>query len=128
MIITTFSYLNSSFDFIYNLFSKRERILERTKRDLTPVAPSLVRRTNQVGSKIVLCGGFLLAYLSVGEPEAGGELPPVGLGDVLLHLESLLQPLPLQVREDGARPRLLALPARPNADLRKKRGGGESVY
>ena len=69
-----------------------------------------------------------MAYLSVGESEAGGELPPVGLGDVLLHLESLLQPLPLQVREDGARPRLLALSAGPNADLRKKRGGRESVY
>ena len=78
-----------------------------------------------MGSKIFLCAGFLLAYLSVGEPEAGGELPPVGLGDVLLHLESLLQPLPLQVREDGARPRLLALSARPNADLGKK--GGVSV-
>ena len=69
-----------------------------------------------------------MAYLSVGEPEAGGELPPVGLGDVLLHLEALLQPLPLQVREDGARPRLLALPARTNADLRKNRGVRELMY
>ena len=63
-------------------------------------------------------------HLSISESQAGGELPPVRLGDVLLYLEPgpglhllhghhppLLQPLPLQVAEHGASPRLLPLAA-----------------
>lgn len=47
--------------------------------------------------------------LRVSETQRGGQLPPVGFGDVLLQLEPLLQPLALQVGEDGPRPGALPL-------------------
>lgn len=49
------------------------------------------------------------SYLSVCQAQHGSQLLPVRLGDILLDLEPLLQPFPLQVREHGPGPRPLPL-------------------
>ena len=65
-----------------------------------------------------------MSYLRIGQSETGRQLPPVRLRDVLLHLESLLQPLPLQVGEDGSRPGLFPLPSDPRPDQVVVQGDG----
>lgn len=51
----------------------------------------------------------MYAYLRVSEAQRGRELTPVRLCDVLLQLETLLQPLALEVGEHGPGPRPLSL-------------------
>lgn len=57
----------------------------------------------------ISCSRFLfsplMSYLGVCQAEHGSQLLSVRFGDVFLDLKSLLQPLPLQVREDGPGPR-----------------------
>ena len=50
-------------------------------------------------------------YRRIRESQAGGELPPIRFGNVLLDLEPLLQTLPLEVGEHSPGPGLLSLPA-----------------
>jgi len=61
-------------------------------------------------------GLYMHADLCVGESQHGGQLSPVWLRHILLHLEPLLEPLALKVGEDRPRPWPLF--------LARRRGGG----